>query len=147
MVAITLTQLRNLSDEFGFDYERAKEFLNLNKPKSGRPPKTSGGVVSTANSKPYDGSTIPSTITLKELMKPEKNTGSGTSRGKTGYHYYMNEISDNVKKTLHEKARITGEKVPRNGVASEVSRKWAGLSDSKKDAWNAYAKSQNAKRA
>lgn len=143
MVAITLTDLRALSIEFNFDYEKAREFLNKNHKKTNhtKTEKICGGT------KAYDGTTIPSTKELVALMKPVKNINGGAqiTRGKTGYHYYMNEISDNVKKSLLEKTRNTGEKIPRNGVASEVSRKWHALSESKREAWNNYAKSQNAK--
>jgi hypothetical protein len=144
MVAITLTDLRALSIEFNFDYDKAREFLNKNNKKTShsKTEKITGGT------RAYDGTTIPSTTDLVALMKPAKNISGGaqTSRGKTGYHYFMNEISNNVKKSLQEKSRLTGETIPRNGLASEVSRKWHALSESKREAWNNYAKSQNAKK-
>ena len=146
MVAITLTQLRALSEEFGFDYERAKEFLNLNTcKKPGRPTKVVSGGGSSVGTKQYDGTKIPSTAQLKELMKSEKTAGSGASRGKSGYNYFMNDISEQVKKNLQEKSRVSGEKMARNAVVSEVSQRWKSLSDTKKEAWNAYAKHQNSK--
>jgi hypothetical protein len=150
MVAISLTQLRALSVEFGFDYQRAKEFLNINTDNLGRPQKVGGNVSpSLANTKAYDGKIIPSSTELKKLMKSEKSekrTDSSSARGRTGYHYYMAEISEKVKKSVQDKARISGEKVPRNAVVSEVSLKWHALSDSKKEAWNNYAKHQNQKK-
>jgi len=147
MVAITLTQLRALSVEFGFDFERAREFLNLNQTKRGRPTKESAASrsQSSSNTVPYNGTTIPSTLTLKELMKPPKSTGSSTTRGKTGYHYYMDEVRDKVQKSRREKTHASGEKAP--SFASEVSQRWQAEPESKKQAWNAYAKSQNAKTA
>ena len=138
MVSITLTQLRALSVKFSFDYDEAREFLNLNKPA-----KTTGGA-SKAVTKPYDGSTIPSTFDLTNLMKPPKQTGSGAKRGRCGYHYYCKDVSDMVKQNLQATAKRTGEKVPRNGVKAEVSRMWGALPESKRTAWNEYAKSQNA---
>lgn len=140
MVAITLTQLRALSVNFLFDYDEAREFLNLNKPT-----KTTGGS-SKAVTKAYDGTTIPPTFNLADLIKPQKQTGSGAKKGRCGYHYYCKDkdVSDKVKQNLQTIAKSTGEKVPRNGHKSEVSRMWGAQSESKRTAWNEYAKSQNA---
>ena len=93
-------------------------------------------------SKQYDGVIIPPTADLMALMNPPKQTGSGARRGKGGYHYYHAKVIDTVKHTLATKCE--GTQVSRSDVEAEVSRKWRALSEQKRSAWNAYAKSKNA---
>lgn len=151
MSAITIAQLKLLSEQFGFDIKKAKELLKLEEPKKrGRPPKVQSNKVEAAverletkSTKPYDGTTIPSTISLVSLMKSTKNSQTSGGRGqKTGYHYYLADISQKVKTEMHGAAQLTGEKVPRGAVMAEIGRRWQMLSDAKKRAWNDYARAQ-----
>ena len=155
MTNITLAQLKQLADGFGFDFQKAKDFLKIEGPQAKRGPRAKAqpnkveGAVSRieANraSKPYDGTTIPPITSLKEMIRSpvESNPKTGRS-GKTGYHYYLQEISGKVKREMHGRAQLTGEKVPRTAVVVEIGRRWHALTDAKRRAWNDYARAQQA---
>lgn len=151
MSTLKIAQLKLLSEQFGFDIKKAKELLKLEEPKKrGRPPKVQSNKVEAAverletkSSRPYDGTTIPSTTSLVSLMKSSKNAQTSGGRGrKTGYHYFLADISQKIKTEMHGAAQLTGEKVPRGAVMAEIGRRWQVLSDAKKRAWNDYAQAQ-----
>ena len=154
MTNITLTQLKQLADTFDFDFQKAKDFLKIGEPKKrGRPAKAQSNKVEGAVSrleakgagKPYDGTTIPPFTVLKEMMRPAAESKPNTGRsGKTGYHYYLHEISGKVKNEMHGTAQLTGEKVPRTAVVVEIGHRWQALTDVKRRAWNDYARAQQA---
>ena len=155
MTNITLAQLKQLADGFGFDFQKAKDFLKIEgpKPKRGRPAKAQPNKVEGAVSrleakgagKPYDGATIPPITILKEMIRPAMELKPKTGRsGKTGYHYYLQEISGTIKNEMHGSAQLTGEKVPRTAVIVEIGRRWHALTDVKRRAWNDYARAQQA---
>ena len=153
MSTITIAQLKQLADAFNFDFQKAKDFLKIGEPKKrGRPakpkPNKVEGAVSRleakAGARQYDGTTIPPITALTQMMKPAKDSSSKTGGGRTGYHYYLKEISGMVKNEMHGSAQLTGEKVPRNAVIVEVGRRWHALTDAKRRAWNEYARAQQA---
>tara|TARA_Y100000389_G_C17428726_1_gene501192 strand:- start:1206 stop:1571 length:366 start_codon:yes stop_codon:yes gene_type:complete len=118
---ISMSQLDQLADRFGFRVDEAREFLGL-------PLSSSRGKVKTESQ------------IISKSDKPKQNTKETTKRGKSGYQAFMSVNSKKITDALKNNLK-PGEKLAPGAAIREIGAKWKALSDSQRARWNEKAAS------
>ena len=132
IMGISIVQLNQLADHFGFDVNAARAFLGIPADKKrGCPSKSDGSVCSGGKCKMVS-------VDPHTMKSPKIETSSGGKRGKTGYQLFVTEHCSKITNQLKQQLN-PGEKLPRGAALNVLGTKWKALGDDEKKMWNTKA--------